>query len=97
MIATLVALLALVLAAPPVAQADGGWVLWGRTCDAGRAQCEAPWSRSGTFEAERWCLAARTSHINDAIRRAVRNRLRTVQQYECRPDTAPPPEAKASR
>ena len=33
MVATLVAMLALVLTGTPVAQADGGWVLWGRTCD----------------------------------------------------------------
>lgn len=91
------ALLAVVWSVTPVAQADGDWVLWARTCDLRNPQCEAPWSRSGTFEAERWCRAARTSRTNDTLRETAQTGRRTIREYECRPDGAPSPEAKRTK
>lgn len=97
MIAALVVLLASALGVTSVAHADGDWVLWARTCDLRTPQCEAPWSRSATFEAERWCRAARTSRTNDTLREAAQTGRRTIREYACRPAGASSPEAKGPK
>ena len=97
MIAALVVMSTLGLSVTPVVHADGNWVLWARRCDLRTPQCEAPWYRFATFEAERWCRGARTSRTNDALREAAETGRRTIREYECRPDSAPPPEAKGTK
>jgi hypothetical protein len=97
MIAALGGVLMIGLSLTSVAHADGGWVLWARTCDLRNPQCGAPWSRSATFEAERWCRAARTIRTNDAMRETAETGRRTIREYQCQPDGAPPPEATATK
>lgn len=97
MVAALFVMFTLWMIVAPVVHADDGWVLWARMCDLRNPQCDAPWNRSGTFEAERWCRAARISRTDDALREAAQTGRRTIREYECRPDGAPPPETKATR
>jgi hypothetical protein len=76
-----------------VAYAAGGWVLWARTCDLKSQQCDGPWQRWQTYEAERWCRAARTSVINHALTDEARKaaaRRGTVLEYQCFPETVDP-------
>lgn len=81
------------LALATSALAEGAWVLWARPCDAGTPVCGGEWQRRQTYEAERWCRAARTVAVNQAltlegIKAAIARG--TVVEYQCLPDTADP-------
>jgi|KBSSwiStaDraftv2_1062776.scaffolds.fasta_scaffold02696_19 hypothetical protein len=90
--------LALLLLGTSNAYSQSAWTLWARTCDLRRlSQCDAPWYQAQTFEAERWCRAARTSRNDEALRQSAESGNRTIREYQCRPDTAPPPGAKGAK
>ena len=75
------------------ALAEGAWALWVRTCKAGSQECGGEWQRGQTYEAERWCRAARTVAVNRALTTAGRKPVNTrglVPEYQCFPDTVDP-------
>jgi hypothetical protein len=88
------------LASATSASAEGAWVLWARTCDVRSQVCGGEWQRRETYEAERWCRAARTTAVNKAFTpeasKAATTRG-TVEEYQCLPDTGAPPEAKGTK
>jgi hypothetical protein len=76
----------------PAVAADT-WVLWARTCDGQSQTCDGKWQRGQTFEAERWCRAARTLAVNEALTpegRTAAYARGTVMEYQCLPDTEAP-------
>src|SRR5258705_12017586 len=56
-----------VLALTTAAVAGETWVLWARTCDVQSPEGSGQWRRGQTYEAERWCRAARTLAVNEAL------------------------------
>ena len=82
----------LVSAAP--ASAEGTWVLWARTCNIKSQVCDGEWQRRETYEAERWCRAARATAVNKAFTPEASKAATargTVDEYQCLPDTTGPP------
>jgi len=94
------AMLCWLLATATSAWAGGAWVLWARTCDVRSQVCGGEWQRRETYEAERWCRAARTTAVNKAFTpkasKAATTRG-TVEEYQCLPDTVAPPGAKGTK
>lgn len=89
---------ALLLLVASGASSQSAWTLWARTCDLrALSQCDAPWYQAQTFEAERWCRAARTSRNDEALRQSAESGNRTIREYQCRPGTAPPSGAKGEK
>ena len=87
------AMLCWLLAPTTSTLADGGWVLWARTCDVRSQVCGGEWQRQQTYEAERWCRAARTVAVNQALTpagRQVANARGIVPEYQCFPDSMDP-------
>jgi hypothetical protein len=88
------------LATATSASAEGRWVLWARTCEVRGQVCGGEWRRRETYEAERWCRAARTTAANKAFtpeaRKAATTRG-TVEEYQCLPDTTAPPGPKGTK
>ena len=81
------------LALTAAAVAGETWVLWARTCDIQSPECRGQWRRGQTFEAERWCRAARTLAVNEALTpegRAIAHARGTVEEYQCLLDTVAP-------
>ena len=75
------------------AHADGGWVLWARSCNLRSQACDGQWQQRQTYEAERWCRAARTTAINQALTPQGRQAARAkgaIVDYQCLPDTVDP-------
>lgn len=88
------------LALTAAAGAAETWVLWARTCDVQSPECRGQWRRGQTFEAERWCRAARTLAVNEALTdegRTAALKRGTVVEYQCLPDTASPSAPKGSK
>lgn len=89
-----VALLGWLLVSTTPASAEGTWVLWARTCNIKSEVCVGEWQRRETYEAERWCRAARATAVNKAFTpeasklAAARG---TVAEYQCLPDATAPP------
>jgi len=81
------------LAVATSAHSDGGWVLWARGCDVKTQVCGGEWRRRQTYEAERWCRAAWTASVNQALTSRGRQAAwakGTVVEYQCLPDTVDP-------
>ena len=81
------------LAVAAAAQADGGWVLWARSCNVKSQTCGGDWQRRETYEAERWCRAARATLVNQALTPEAREtamRKGSVVEYQCLPDSTDP-------
>jgi hypothetical protein len=81
------------LAVAASAGAEGGWVLWARTCDVKSQTCAGEWRRRQTYEAERWCRAARTTLVNQAFTREGRETIAAkgkVVEYQCLPSSVDP-------
>lgn len=81
------------LAGATFASAEGAWSLWVRACNARSEVCGGEWQRRQTYEAERWCRAARTVAVNQALMpagRKVASARGIVPEYECFPDTVDP-------
>ena len=101
MIAAIVgAVLCWLLALATSALAEGAWILWARTCDVRSQECGGEWQRQQMYEAERWCRAARTVAVNQALTpqgRQVASRRGTVPEYQCLPDTVDPRGSKGSK
>jgi hypothetical protein len=79
------------------ARADGSWVLWTRTCSVKAQPCSAEWRKRQTYEAERWCRAARTTLINQAFSQEAQELTAargTLIDYQCLPESVDPREAK---
>jgi hypothetical protein len=88
------------LATVAPASAEGGWVLWARTCDVKSQVCGGEWQRRETYEAERWCRAARTTAVNKAFTPEASKAAAakgTVEEYQCLPENTPPPGATGSK
>jgi hypothetical protein len=82
------------LAVAGAAHADGGWVLWARSCNVKSQTCGGDWQRRETYEAERWCRAARATAVNKAFTPEASKAATargTVDEYQCLPDTTAPP------
>jgi len=78
--------------------AESGWVLWARSCNAKSDTCGGDWNKRQAYEAERWCRAARTTLVNQALTPEARDiALRTgaVVEYQCLPDSTDPRGPKA--
>ncbi len=85
------------LAVATSASADSAWVLWARACDLRSQVCDGEWQRRQTYEAERWCRAAWTASVNQALRpegRRAAGVKGTVAEYQCLPDTVDPRKPK---
>ena len=94
------AALCLVFAFAMSAFAEGASVLWARTCDVRSQACGGEWQRRETYDADRWCRAAWTAAVNQALTpegRAVANAKGTVLEYQCLPDTVDPRGSKGSK
>ena len=88
------------LCAATTAGAEGGWVLWSRSCDFKSQPCSAEWRRLETFEAERWCRGARTNLINQALTpegRERAERTKSVVDYQCLTEGADPRGSKGPK
>ena len=86
------------LAIATAAHADGGWVLWARSCNVKTETCGSDWQRRQTYEAERWCRAARATLVNQALTPEAREtamKRGTVVEYQCLPDSTDPRGPKA--
>ncbi len=88
------------LATVTAAAAEGAWVLWARSCNVRSQVCGGEWQRRETFEAERWCRAARATAVNkaftpEAVKAATARG--TVEEFQCLPDTTAPPGAKGTK
>jgi hypothetical protein len=86
------------LAVATAAHADGGWVLWTRSCSVKSETCGGDWRRRQTYEAERWCRAARATLVNQALTPEAREtamRSGSVVEYQCFPDSTDPRKPKA--
>ncbi|MFI5374509.1 MAG: hypothetical protein ACHQ8D_07755 [Candidatus Rokuibacteriota bacterium] len=76
------------------AHSEGAWVLWARTCNVKTQTCTGPWRRRDTYEAERWCRAARTTLVNQAFTQEGRETAETrgtLVEYQCLPGSVDPP------
>jgi hypothetical protein len=81
------------LAVAASADAEGGWVLWARTCGVESQTCAGHWRRRQTYEAERWCRAARTTLVNQAFTRKgweTTVAKGEVTEYQCLPSSVDP-------
>jgi hypothetical protein len=81
------------LAVATSADAEGEWVLWARPCDVKSQTCAGEWRRRQTYEAERWCRAARTTLVNQAFTREGWENAATkgkVTEYQCLPGSVDP-------
>jgi len=88
------ALLGWLLVSATPASAEGTWVLWARTCNIKSQVCDGEWQRRETYEAERWCRAARATAVNKAFTPEASKAATargTVDEYQCLPDTTAPP------
>jgi len=75
------------------AHSEGAWVLWARTCNVKTQTCAGPWRRRDTYEAERWCRAARTTLVNQAFTQEGRETAETrgtLVEYQCLPGSVDP-------
>ena len=69
------------------------WVLWARTCNVKTQTCTGPWRRRDSYEAERWCRAARTTLVNQAFTQEGRETAEArgiVVEYQCLPGSVDP-------
>ena len=81
------------LASATSASADGAWVLWARPCDIRSQVCRGEWQRRQTYEAERWCRAARTTAVNQGATPEGRKSAYargSIVEYQCLPETVAP-------
>jgi hypothetical protein len=81
------------LAVGPSARAEDAWVLWARTCSVKTQTCGGDWQRRQTYEAERWCRAARTTLVNQAFTAEAREttgKKGTIAEYQCLPASVDP-------
>jgi hypothetical protein len=88
------ALLGWLLVSATPASAEGTWVLWARTCNIKSQVCDGEWQRRETYEAERWCRAARATAVNKAFTPEASKAATargSVDEYQCLPDTTAPP------
>jgi hypothetical protein len=88
------------LALATSALAEGAWVLWARPCDVRSQMCSGEWQRRQTYEAERWCRAARTVAVNQALtpeERQAAYARGAVLEYQCLPETVDPSGAKGTK
>lgn len=86
------------LAIATAAHADGGWVLWARSCNVKNDTCNGDWQRRQAYEAERWCRAARATLVNQALTPEAREtamRKGSVVEYQCLPEATDPRGPKA--
>lgn len=94
------AILCWMLVSAASAAAEGAWILWARTCSVKSQVCGGEWQRRETYEAERWCRAARTTAVNKAFTPEASKAAAargTVEEYQCLPDTTAPPGAKGTK
>jgi len=94
------AILCWLLATVTPAAADGAWVLWARTCSLKSQVCGGDWHRRETYEAERWCRAARATAVNKAFTPEASKAAAargTVEEYQCLPEGTAPPGGKGSK
>jgi hypothetical protein len=88
------------LALTTSAVAGETWVLWSRTCDVQSPECGGQWRRGQTYEAERWCRAARTLAVNEALTpegRTAAIAKGAVVEYQCLLETASPGVPKGNK
>jgi hypothetical protein len=81
------------LVAATSAHSEAGWVLWARTCSVKTQTCTDSWRRRDTYEAERWCRAARTTLVNQAFTQEGRQNAQTrgtIEEYQCLPGSVDP-------
>ena len=86
------------LAIVTTVHAEGGWVLWTRQCSTKSETCAGDWQRRQTYEAERWCRAARTTLVNQALTPEAREtamRKGSVVEFQCLPESTDPRRPKA--
>ena len=86
------------LAIVTTVHAEGGWVLWTRQCSTKSETCAGDWQRRQTYEAERWCRAARTTLVDQALTPEAREtamRKGSVVEYQCLPESTDPRRPKA--
>jgi hypothetical protein len=60
--------------------------------------CAGDWQRRQTYEAERWCRAARTTLVDQALTPEAREtamRKGSVVEYQCLPESTDPRRPKA--
>lgn len=94
------AILGGLLATVPSAAAEGAWVLWVRTCSLKNQVCGGEWHRRETYEAERWCRAARATAVNKAFTPEASKAAAlkgAIEEYQCLPENTPPSGAKGSK
>lgn len=75
------------------AHSDGPWVLWARACEVKSQKCAGEWQRRQTYEAERWCRAARATLVNQELTLEGRQTAAakgTVVEYQCLPGSVDP-------
>ena len=81
------------LVGPTSAHSGDAWVLWARTCNVKTQTCTGPWRRRASYEAERWCRAARATLVNQALTQEGRKAAEargTVVEYQCLPGSVDP-------
>jgi len=81
------------LVGPTSARSGDAWILWARTCNVKTQTCAGPWRRRDSYEAERWCRAARATLVNQAFTQEGRETAEargTVVEYQCLPGSVDP-------
>lgn len=94
------AILCGLLATVTSAAAEGAWVLWVRTCSIKSQVCGGEWHRKETYEAERWCRAARATAVNKAFTPEATKAAAlkgAIEEYQCLPENTSPAAAKGTK